>query len=136
MTAAMNWARSRGGLPATHKPAWQQAIRVLSHLSIWTVVTLPVVIEMTRHWRALCDDATISMQSYRVLSVHSPLVGQFSTASLGTGHLLYDPGPLQYWLLSVPVHIDRAQGALWGAALIFGLVLSLGVEALWSTDRV
>jgi hypothetical protein len=97
---------------------------------------VPATIEMARGWRALGDDATISFRAYTVLSFHSPLVGQFSTTSLRTGHLLYDPGPLQYWLLTFPVHLDSTQGALWGAALVEALVLSLAIEGLWSAGRV
>src|ERR1035437_6606806 len=87
---------------------------------MWTVILLPTVLEMARGWRALDDDATISLRSYQVLSLHPPLLGQFSTVSYGTGHLLFDPGPLLYWLLAIPVHIDPAQGGLWGGALCCG----------------
>lgn len=109
------------------------AIRALSHLAIWAVILVPTVSEMARGWRALQDDATISLRSYQVLSLHPPLLGQFSTASYWSGHTLFDPGPLLYWLLSVPVHLDPARGGLWGAALCCGLVLSAAVEAVWST---
>jgi len=115
---------------------WRQMVRVCSHLAIWIVALVPVMVEMQRGWRALQDDATISLRSYQVLSLHPPLVGQLSGSSIGSGHILYDPGPLQFALLALPVHIDPAQGALWGAAVIFGLCLSLAVEALWSTGRV
>jgi hypothetical protein len=81
------------------------------------------------------DDATITFRSYQILSLHPSLVGQYSTISLGTGHILFDPGPLQYVLLAVPVHIDRLQGGLWGSALVCGLVLSVAVEAMWSLRR-
>ncbi len=108
------------------------AARVLSHLAVWTVILVPTVLEMARGWRALDDDATISLRSYQVLSLHPPLLGQFSTVSYGTGHLLFDPGPLLYWLLAIPVHLDPAQGGLWGGALCCGLALSVAVEAVWS----
>ncbi len=75
------------------------------------------------------------MRAYQVFTLRPPLLGQVSSSSIGTGHTLYDPGPLQYWLLALPVHVDPSQGALWGAALCCGLVLSLAVEALWSTGR-
>jgi len=38
-------------------------------------------------------------------------------------------------LLTVPIHVDHLQGALWGSALIVGLVLSVAVEAMWSVRR-
>jgi hypothetical protein len=106
--------------------------RILSHLAVWTIILIPTVLEMARGWRALDDDATISLRSYQVLSLHPPLLGQFSTVSYGTGHLLFDPGPLLYWLLAIPVHLDPAQGGLWGGALCCGLALSAAVEAVWS----
>jgi hypothetical protein len=45
---------------------------------------------------------------------------------------VYDPGPLQYWLLAFPVHIDPVHGVLWGAALWCMLACSLTIEAAWS----
>jgi hypothetical protein len=107
-----------------------------SHLVIWTVVLVPTVLEMVRGWRPLySDDATITLRSYEILSLHPPLVGQYSSISPGSGHILFDPGPLQYVLLSVPTHIDHLQGGLWGSALAYGLVLSVAVEAMWSVRR-
>lgn len=109
--------------------------RVGSHVVIWTVVLVPTVIEMFRGWRPLLgDDATISLRAYQVLSSHPPLVGMHSDVSV-PGHILYDLGPLQFFLLTVPVHIDHLQGALWGSALIIGIVLSVAVEAMWSVRR-
>lgn len=106
-----------------------------SHVVIWTIVLVPTVIEMIRGWRPLLgDDATITLRSYQVLSMHPPLVGMQSEAGIA-GHSLYNLGPLQYVLLAVPIHIDHLQGALWGSALILGLVLSVAVEATWSVRR-
>ena len=109
--------------------------RVGSHIVIWTIVLVPALIEMSRGWRPYSDDATISFRSFQVLSLHPPLLGQYSSISPGSGHLVFDPGPLQYVLLSLPVHIDKLQGALWGSALIYGLVLSLAIEVMWSLGR-
>lgn len=117
--------------PFSSLSRYQQPVRIFSHLAIWVVTLAPVIIEIHRGWRAIEDNATISIRSYQVLSQHPPLLGQYSTLSQGTGHLLYDPGPLQYWLLAIPVHIEAANGALWGSALLVGLALSLSVEALW-----
>jgi Ca2+/Na+ antiporter len=109
--------------------------RIGSHVVIWTIVLVPTVIEMIRGWRPLLgDDATITFRSYQVLSLHAPLVGMHSDAHV-PGHILYDLGPLQFVLLTVPIHIDHLQGALWGSALIVGLVLSVAVEAMWSVRR-
>jgi hypothetical protein len=59
----------------------------------------------------------------------------YSTAGSGPGHLLYDPGPLLFWLLAIPVRIDPAHGSLWGATILAGAVLSLAIEAVWSTRQ-
>jgi hypothetical protein len=114
---------------------YRRATRVISHTVIWTSVLIPTLVQATDGWRPLGDDATIATRSYQILSSHPPLLGQFSTISSGAGHILFDPGPLQYALLAIPVHLDHGQGALWGAAFIWGAVLSLAVEAVWSTGR-
>ena len=109
--------------------------RIGSHVVVWTIVLVPTIVEMARGWRPLLgDDATITLRAYQVLSLHPPLVGMHSDAQI-PGHILYDLGPLQFALLSVPVHIDHAQGALWGSALILGAVLSVAIEAMWSVRR-
>ena len=107
-------------------------VRAASHVALWTAVLVPALAELTRGWRPIGDDAAIASRSYQVLSVHPPLVGLASAASVGTGHVLFDPGPLAFFLLSVPVHVDPARGALWGSACLAGAVLSLAVEAAWS----
>jgi hypothetical protein len=131
-----------GGAPSpTHPGAPRVAdrlamtVRLLSHAAIWVVILVPTITEFVRGWRALQDDATISLRSFQVLSLHPPLLGQFSTASYWSGHTLFDPGPLQYWLLTIPVHLDPARGGLWGPAICCGLALSAAVEAVWSTGH-
>lgn len=109
--------------------------RIVSHLIVWTLLLVPTLIEMTRGWRALWDDATITSQSFRVLSLHPPLLGQYSTVSSGAEHTIFDPGPLQYVLLAIPTHLDKGQGSLVGAALLCGLVISVAIEAIWRTGR-
>ena len=107
-------------------------LRVGSHGVVWTLVAVPTAIQMARGWRAVRDDAMISIGSYRVFSSHTPLVGAWSQASQGMRHAFFDLGPLLFWLLAVPVRLDPNQGAMWGAALMCGGALSLAVEAGWS----
>ena len=33
-------------------------------------------------------------------------------------HVAFDPGPLLFWMLALPVRMDPAHGVLWGAALV------------------
>jgi len=74
----------------------------------------------------------ISIGAYRVFTSHSPTVGVWSLASQGMHHPFYDLGPLMFWLLAVPVHLDPNQGAFWGAAILCGVTLSISIEAVWS----
>lgn len=108
--------------------------RVGSHLVVWTLVVVPTILELVRGWRPLNDDATISFRAYQVLSAHPPLLGQYQSVSAGAAHIAYDLGPLQYVLLSIPTHLDHLHG-LWGAAICWGVVLSLAIEAIWSTGK-
>src|SRR5262249_2795110 len=61
-----------------------------------------------------------------------PLVGQ--ATRLGQGK--FDLGPLEYWLLTVPVHLDPRHGSLWGAGLCCMLAGSLAIEAAGSAAGV
>ena len=108
------------------------AVRMASHAAVWTGVLVPMLAELARGWRPFGDDAAIASHAYQALSLHPPLTGLVSAASGGTGHILYDPGPLLFYLLAVPVHLDPAHGLFWGAALCCGAVLSLAIEAAWS----
>ncbi len=107
-------------------------VRVSSHVAVWLSVLLALEVELSHHWLPVGDNAAIASRAYQTFSTHPPLVGLLSTAG-SPGHTVYDPGPLLFWLLTVPVHIDPTQGALWGAALLAGAALSLAVEAVWST---
>jgi hypothetical protein len=113
--------------------AWpEQLLRVASHGVVWTIVLVPTVIQMADGWRPVRDDALISIGSYRVFSAATPLTGGWSQASQGMPHAFFDLGPLLFWLLSVPVRLDPGQGAIWGAALVCGIALSVAIEAAWS----
>lgn len=104
-------------------------VRLVSHLVIWAVVWVPTVTELSKGWRPLFDDATISERAFQVFSLHSPLVGPYSQASSEGSHVVFGLGPLLFWLLAVPVHIDPAQGALWGVAIWCAVALSAAAEA-------
>jgi hypothetical protein len=89
-----------------------------------------MVSELARGWRPDSDNAAIAARAYQSLSLHPPLVGMTTVA--GNGHVLFDPGPLMFYLLAVPVHLDPSRGLFWGATLLCGAVLSLAIEAAWS----
>jgi hypothetical protein len=115
------------------RDAAAQAVRATTHLSIWLAFLVPTVVQMANGWRALGDNAYVSLRSFQVLSLHAPLVGTWSSASSPVVHTFYCLGPLWFWMLAIPVHLDPEQGALWGSALWCAAALSLAAEAAWRT---
>lgn len=103
--------------------------RVLAHLIAGVPFIVAAVAEIRRGWLPYSDNAVITLRSWEVLGAHPPALGQFSEVSQLGGHLVFDLGPLLYWLLAIPVHIDNLHGSLWGAALLCVLAASLSVEA-------
>jgi hypothetical protein len=111
-----------------HRPGRLDALRVVAHLAAW----LPFVLgpaRLIRHgWRPVGDEAAIALRSWNSLTAHGPLVGQATRLA----HGVFDPGPLEYWLLAIPVHLDTVHGVLWGAIICCLVGCSLAVEAAWS----
>lgn len=108
-------------------------IRVTGHVAVWACVLVPSILVLARGWTPLGDYAAIELRAYRTFSLHPPLVGMYSTATSSVGHTVSDPGPLSFWLLAGPVRADPAHGLIWGSALLWGLALSLAIEALWAS---
>jgi hypothetical protein len=79
-------------------------------------------------WWPVGDDASIAWRSLDVLSRHSPLVG--SVTLPGHGVTAFGLGPAEFWLLTVPVHLDPVHGTLWGAALWCAAAAVVAVEAV------
>lgn len=103
-------------------------LRVATHIAAWLPFVAVVASSMRGEWRVVGDGAGIASRSWGTLGGHVPLVGQATQLARG----VYDPGPLQYWLLAIPVHIDPVRGVLWGAALWCMVAASLAIEAAWS----
>ncbi len=101
------------------------AFRAATHLATWMPFLYGAASAVRHNWRPISDNAGIAIRSWDVFTSYGPLLGQPSRLARG----VYDLGPLQYWLLSVPVHIDPRAGALWGAALCCMLACSLTIEA-------
>ena len=98
-------------------------------------MVVPTVQELIAGWRPLDDNTAIAVRAYQSLSLHPPLVGQATAAAVGTGHTLYDPGPLLFYMLALPVRISPTFGLLIGAMILVGLVLSVAIEAAWSAGQ-
>jgi len=118
----------------TPKVHWAPlAVRIASHIAVWVTVLASAGIEAADGWRPVGDNAAIASRAFQTFSAHPPVVGMLSTAG-GSGRALFDPGPLLFWLLAVPVRLDATQGMLWGAAVLAGVVLSVAIEAVWTTQ--
>lgn len=103
-------------------------VRLAAHIAVWVPFVYALVRSLEHGWVALSDAAIIALRSWDVFTAHGPLVGQ--ATRLGQGQ--FDLGPLEYWLLAVPVHLDPRHGSLWGAVLCCMLAGSLAIEAAWS----
>jgi len=101
---------------------------VIAHVAAWVPFVAGPLRLVQDGWRPVGDEAAIALRSWDSLTAHGPLVGQATRL----GHGVFDPGPLQYWLLAVPAHIDPVHGSLWGAALCCMAAASLAIEAAWS----
>ena len=104
------------------------ALRAGAHVLAWLPFVFAVARSVARGWRPVSDNAAIALRSWDVLTAHAPLVGQATRLAGG----VYDLGPLQYWLLTVPVHVDPLHGVLWGAALWCMVAASLTIEGAWA----
>ena len=124
----------QGGTKVESGRGLPTVIRVVSHGAVWIAVLVPMFVVLTHGWTAGGDFASISIRAFQTTELPPPLVGMLSSAG-GVGHNIFDPGPLLFWMLAIPVRIDPAHGALWGAALLGGAVMSVAVEATWSTGR-
>jgi hypothetical protein len=74
-------------------------------------------------WEPDGDDGIILTRALDVFSAHTPLVGQYSEAGNVTGQIVHSPGPMLYWLLSIPVRL----GGPASAAIAMGAVNTLCV---------
>ena len=106
-------------------------LRVACHVAAAALFLAALVADLAHGWRPTGDDAIIAERAWGVFTAHPPLVGQFSQAS-GSVHAIYDPGPLLFWLLALPVRADPVHGVLWGSALLCLIGVVLAVEAAWA----
>jgi hypothetical protein len=106
-------------------------LRIACHVGAAAVFVAALVAVLAHGWLPTGDDAIITQRAWGVFTAHPPLVGQFSQAS-GSVHAIYDPGPLLFWLLALPVRVDPVHGVLWGSTLLCLIGVALAVEAAWT----
>jgi hypothetical protein len=108
--------------------SWKRLIRAAAHVACWVPFIACAADSWRGPWRAVGDGAQIAITSWSTFSARFPLIGKSNELP----HSPHDLGPLQFWLLAVPVHADTDRGVLWGAALLAMLAASLTVEAAYS----
>lgn len=122
-------APARSGRAGAAGPGAARGRAVVLRLSPLLAAWLPFVIGAVRSAQQrllpIGDGAAIALRSWDALTPYGPLVGQATALRNGA----FDPGPLQYWLLAIPVHMDPRQGVVWGAALWCIVGCSLAIEA-------
>jgi hypothetical protein len=78
-------------------------------LAAGTGAALPVIVSAVHAvqvgWEPTDDKGIIATRAYDVLTAHTPLVGQYSMATLITGRDTHGLGPMLFWLLAVPVRV-------------------------------
>src|SRR5215469_2526585 len=107
------------------------AFRGAAHLVTWLPFIYGAASSVWNGWRPVSDTAGIALRSWDVIYRNGPEEGQATRLARG----VYDLGPLQYWLETVPVHLDPMHGVLWGGALWCMVACSLTIEAAWSVSR-
>src|SRR5487761_1811732 len=103
-------------------------LRLAAHLVAWLPFVIGAIRSLQQGSPVIADGAAIALRSWDVLTPYGPLVGQATQLRNGA----FDPGPLQYWLLALPVHLDPLDGVVWGAALCCVVAASLAIQAAWS----
>lgn len=129
--------RAQAGAAQSANPGGRTALgraavlRITAHIAVWIPFIYGAASSIQGGWRPISDDASIALRSWDALTRYGPLVGQSSQLAHGA----YDLGPLGYWLLALPTHLDPGHGPLWGATLWCMLACSLTIEAAWSAAR-
>lgn len=104
--------------------SWWPPSGLTGHLGLFlaaAAVALPVLIHgviATKGYYPAVDDGTIAARSFDVWTADPPLLGQFSLSSARGAPATHSPGPLLYWLVSVPARL----GPDWSFPLYMGLI--------------
>jgi hypothetical protein len=129
-------AADRAAVPAPRQRVLPRGlatvVRLAAHLAAWIPFAIAAIRSVQQDSPVIADGAAIALRSWDVLTPYGPLVGQATQLRHGA----FDPGPLQYWLLAIPVHIDPQAGVVWGAALWCMVAASLAIEAARSAFGV
>ena len=105
----------------------------LAALGVVVMPLVAAVIAIRTRWYPIGDWATVTVRSYEVFSRHPPLIGMPSTVSTYTGSPVHHPGPLQFWILAIPVRLfgEPGYGAVVGSALLSSVALAVFMGVAW-----
>ncbi|MDQ6696995.1 MAG: hypothetical protein M3Z46_06005, partial [Actinomycetota bacterium] len=114
-----------------------QLFERLFRLSVAAAI-VPIVVAAVRGclqgWAPVSDDGLVAVRSFDVLTAHPPLLGMWSSASLWSRVQFNLPGPLEFELLAVPVHVlGQRVGTAIGMATIN--VMAVVVTAVLARRR-
>src|SRR5215469_3815500 len=87
------------------------AFRGAAHLVTWLPFIYGAASSVWNGWRPVSDTAGIALRSWDVIYRNGPEVGQATRLARG----VYDLGPLQYWLETVPSISTRCTACSGGA---------------------
>lgn len=127
--------KGRGPWTAPDRRGWGAGLlggRLLT-LAAGAAAALPIVASTVRAvhagWQPTDDKGIIATRAYDVFTGHTPLVGQYSMASLATGHVTHAIGPMLYWLLAVPVRIGTpsVMAVTMGAMNAVAILATVGI---------
>ncbi|HEY3831584.1 MAG TPA: glycosyltransferase family 39 protein [Acidimicrobiia bacterium] len=95
------------------------------------VVAAPVIAELVRVWRSnfypTADDAVEAIHARDVFSVHTPLVGMYSTVTDPGRPYLYHLGPMVFWALAIPDRLFSERMGIVIAAAIVNIVAAIAL---------
>ena len=103
--APASLAVDRAALPAPRQPVLPRSLatvlRLAAHVAAWVPFAIGAIRAVQQGSPVIADGAAMALcaPSWDVLTPYGPLVGQATQLRHGA----FDPGPLQYWLLAVPV---------------------------------
>jgi len=108
-------------------------VRVVALVIALVPVVVAPVRALARGWVAVGDNGLILLRAQDVLTAHHPLLGTWTSASLGAGESINNPGPLWFDVLAPFVKLaGPAVGLAVGVAVANGAAVVL---AAWAAGR-
>jgi hypothetical protein len=98
--------------------------QILTGLAAAIPVIDSTIKALNAQWVPAGDDGIIATRAWDVFTSHTPLIGQYSEAGLVLhGQIMHGPGPMQYWLLALPVRF----GSVTSIAVTMGVINTLAI---------